>query len=448
MKESGSGTLNLPLKVEHAIRWLKATIEGKTGPGTNYPSPLRHLLLKGGRGSGKSYTAAQVCAEVVDKYGLRCLCARETQKSIDESVHPLLSDVVRDTPFPGFEIRKTTIDHKNGGGFIFAGLRQQDVGKLKSTHKIGLCWVEEAHTISQHSLDVLAPTVRGDNSVIIYTYNPELDDDPVHKTFALQPSPDVCVVELNWRDNRWFPQVLEEEKWRTFRNDESPGKTRYMWIWEGQTLPAVEGAIFANEVAKFQQDGRILNLDYDPKGQVHGVMDLGWGVMTLALWQRFASTMQLIDYYEVSHMTYAELSHKVRAEHSDVRWGKIWMPHDASHRDPKYGKSHLDVMRELDWKVASIPQVGVENYIQAGRGLFRNAYMDDSDNCRKMLHCLKRFRRQVPTTTDHPGGPLKDEYSHGAETWCYSAVVADQMGNKDTLDKKAYKAFTDGTWAG
>ena len=383
----------------------------------------------------------------MDKYALRCLCARETQKSIDESVHPLLSDVIGDSRYTDFDIKKTTIDHINGGGFLFAGLRQQDVGKLKSTHKIGLCWVEEAHTISQHSLDILAPTVRGENSVILYTYNPELEDDPVHKTFALRPAPDVCVVELNWRDNPWFPQVLEEEKWRTWRQDESPGKVRYHWIWEGHTLPAVEGAIFANEVAKFQQDGRILRLDHDPKGRVYGVMDLGWGVMTLALWQRFASTMQLIDYYEVSHMTYAELSQKVREDHKNVRWGKIFMPHDASHRDPKYGKSHFDVMREQEWQVEAVPQIGVENYIEAGRSMFQNAYMADTENCRRLLHCLKRFRRVVPTTTDHPGGPMKDEFSHGAETWCYSAVVADRMVNDDRRVRDPYKAF-EGAWAG
>lgn len=409
-----------------------ATIEGRTGPGTDYPVPLRHLLIKGGRGSAKSYSVAQICAEIVDTYGVRCLCARETQKSIEESVYSLVRDMISQNQYTEFEPLKTRIDHKNGGGFIFAGLRQQDVSKLKSAHNIGVCWVEEAHTISDHSLRVLAPTVRGDNSVIIYTYNPELEDDAVHAAYALKPGPDVCIVELNWRDNPWFPQVLEEEKWRDYRRDETPGKYVYNWIWEGQTLPAVEGAIFSNEVAKFQEEGRFLALDHDPKGKVYGVMDLGWGVMTLALWQRFASTMQCFAYYEVSHMTYADLTVKVRRDYPNVRWGKIFMPHDASHRDPKYGKSHLDVMRELEWEVELIPQVGVENYIEAGRTMFANAYL--SDNCTRLLHCLKRFRRQIPTTTEHPGNPLKDEYSHGSETWCYSAVVAEEMVNEVQIE--------------
>jgi phage terminase large subunit len=90
-----------------------------------------------------------------------------------------------------FTKKKTTIECANGGSFLFAGLRQQDVAKLKSTEKIKICWCEEAHVLSEHSLEVLTPTIREEDSVIIYTYNPELDDDPVHERFALDPQPDV-----------------------------------------------------------------------------------------------------------------------------------------------------------------------------------------------------------------------------------------------------------------
>ena len=351
-------TLKIPRKCEHAVRWLTATLEGKTGKGTDFPVPLRHLLLKGGRGSAKSHTAARIIAQVVKALGVRALCTRETQKSIEESVYQLLSDVITDLGYDAdFAKKKTTIECANGGSFLFAGLRQQDVAKLKSTEKIQICWCEEAHVLSEHSLEVLTPTIREEDSVIIYTYNPELDDDPVHERFALDPQEDVCVVTLNWRDNPWFPKVLERERQRTYDRDKTDGRYRYNWIWEGHTLPAVEGAIFANEVARFQEEGRILPLEYDSRGRVHGVMDLGWGVMTMALWQRFASTMQCIAYYEESHMTYAQLTAIVRADYPNVRWGKVFMPHDASHRDPKYGKSHFDVMREQEWDVEAIPRL-------------------------------------------------------------------------------------------
>jgi len=302
-------TLKLPKKTEHAVRWLLATLRGETGPGTEFPVPLRHLLFKGGRGSAKSHTVARIVAQVIKALGVRCLCARETQKSIDESVKQLLEDCISELGYSDdFDKLRLTTRCKNGGEAIYAGLRQQDVNKLKSTERIKLAWCEEAHVLSEHSLDVLSPTIREQNSVIIYTYNPELDDDPVHERYAIEPQDDVCVVTLNWRDNPWFPEVLEKERQRDYERDKTPGKYKYHWIWEGHTLPAVEGAIFANEMQRFEEEGRIIPLDYDPRGKVHVIMDLGYGVMTAILVQKFASTVQLIGYKEMTHSTYHDLT--------------------------------------------------------------------------------------------------------------------------------------------
>jgi phage terminase large subunit len=449
-------SLQLPKKTEHAVRWLTATLKGETGPGTDYPVPLRHLLLKGGRGSGKSHTAARIVVNVVKALGVRALCTRETQKSIEESVYQLLSDVITDVGYDDdFQKKKTTIDCKNGGAFLFAGLRQQDVAKIKSTEKIMICWCEEAHVLSEHSLEVLTPTVREDNSVIIYTYNPELDDDPVHARFALDPQPDVCVVTLNWRDNPWFPKVLERERIRTYERDKTNGKFKYNWIWEGHCLPAVEGAIYADEVASFQTDGRFMRIDHDTRGKVYIVMDLGYGVTTMALWQRFASTMQCIDYYEFYRTKYSIMASIVKKDHPHVRWGKVAMPHDAAHHDPKTAESHKDTMRALGWEVMDVHQIGVENYIEKGRELFDTAYLDNREHepdtpgisyvrsGKRLLQCLKRYRRQIPQTTGHPGAPLKDEWAHGGETWCYTAVIADEMTNDDmAIPKNPYKGYS------
>ena len=296
--------------------------------------------------------------------------------------------------------------------------------------------------MSEKSLDVLAPTIREENSVIIYTYNPELEDDPVHARYTLNPAPDVCVVHLNWRDNKWFPKVLEGERQRTFDADKTEGKVKYTWIWEGKTLPAVEGAIFAAEVARMQEQGRVRLLDYDPKGLVHVVMDLGYGVMTALLVQKFASTVQVIGYKELTHSTYHDLT--LELQKLPYRWGKVFMPHDASHRDPKYGKSHFEVMQELGWKTEQIPQIGVENYIEAGRNLFGNVYFADTEDMKVLLRCLRRWRYQMSDTSTgsiktHP--PMKDEFSHGAEAFCYTAVVADDLTNSDRIIKNPYAGF-------
>lgn len=444
LKTSDEDTLWLPKKLQIPVQWLIATIDGECGPhNKQFPVPLRHLVIKGGRGSGKSHSVARILTQIGALRSVRMLCTRETQKSIEESVYTLLADVISELEYDqAYTKLKTHINGVNGSVMLFAGLRSQDINKLKSTERIMVAWVEEAHVVSEKSLDVLSPTIREENSVIIYTYNPELEDDPVHARYALSPQPDVCVVTMNWSDNKWFPKVLDKERQRTYELDKTEGKTKYNWIWEGQCLPAVEGAIFAGECARMSESGRVRPLDYDPKGRVHVIMDLGYGVMTAVLAQRFASTVQIIGYIEMYHSTYHDLTQEL--EKLKYRWGKVFMPHDASHRDPKYGKSHYEVMQELGWETAEIPQIGIENYISMGRDLFGNVYISDNEGCKQLIRCLKRWRYQITDTASGSSktmAPMKDEYSHGGEAFCYTAVVADELYNETQTIVDPYSGF-------
>jgi len=423
-------TLQLPSKLEPAVH----AIIDKT---------IRYLILYGGRGSAKSWSIARILVQVGRHVPLRILCTREIQKSIEESVYQLLIDQIEMLGFGGFyKATKNSIVGQNGTQFIFAGLRQQDITKLKSLEGVDICWVEEGQVVTEGSWKVLTPTIRKDGSIIIVSFNPELDTDPTYVRFVEEPPPNSMIIKMNYSDNPWHGDVLEDERKHLYETDKSYGKAVYKNVWEGECMPAVEGAIFAAEVAKLYEEKRVRPLDYDTTGLVYGIMDLGWGVMTMVIAQRFASTVQIIGYREWTHTTYDQATREL--EKLPYRWGKIFMPHDASHKDPKYGKSHKDVMGELGWKVEDIPQVGVENYISLGRDMFSNLYVSDSEDCKQLVHCLRRWRRQIPQTTNHPGAPMKDEFSHDQMAYCYTAVVADQLINEVATPTNPYKGFQSG----
>lgn len=397
-----------------------------------YEDPLRHNAFYGGRGSGKSWGIAEYCVLRGYERRTRFLCAREVQSSIDDSVKQLLEDTIDRLGLNDFyEIQKTKIIGANGTTFIFKGLRTEDISKVKSVEKIDVCWCEEAQTLSEVSLRTLNPSIRAPGSIIIYSYNPELLDDPIHHRMVVKPGQSSRAVKMNWMDNPYFTDVLNQERIDDYNRDDTPDKHVYKHIWEGECLPAVEGAIFANELSRLYSENRVRPLELDDMGKVYGVMDLGWGVSTMVIAQKFASTVQVIGYGEWRNKTYAEVTADVRGKFPDARWGGIFMPHDASHRDPKYGKSHKDVMGELGWKVLDIPQIGVGNYIEQGRQMFRNVYVSDNEDCEVLLNCLRRFKFKITTDGTKKTGVDKDDASHGGEAWCYTAVVAPQMTNDD-----------------
>jgi len=394
--------------------------------------PKRYKGARGGRGSGKSWGFARALLILGASKPMRILCTREVQKSIKDSVHKLLSDQIEALGLGSFyDILETTIRGKNGTEFLFAGLSTQTIESIKSFEGIDVCWVEEAQKVTKRSWTILIPTIRKDGSEIWFSFNPDLDDDETYLRFVVNPPPECICVEINYSDNPWFPSVLEAERQHakaTLAPDE------YDNIWEGKTKAAVDGAIYAGEVRDAIEKGRICNVPYDPKFKVHAVFDLGWNdCMSIILAQRHLSEIRVIEYLEDSHKTLDWYSGELKNKR--LNWGKVFLPHDGAHGDYKTGKSAEQIMRELGWTVALTPNQPVETGLKNARRTFDRVWFDKHKTAR-LIQCLRRYRRSIPVSTNEPGTPLHDEYSHGADAFRYLGLVAPSMTNDQAFEKK------------
>jgi phage terminase large subunit len=388
--------------------------------------PARLKVLYGGRGSGKSWGVARLLLDFGQRSKIRVLCAREIQRTISESVHQLLRDQIAEMGLGEFyTVTDTAIRGANGTEFYFAGLRSQDAHKLKSYEGVDICWVEEAQVVSKRSWDILLPTIRKPHSEIWVTFNPELDTDETYVRFVTNKRPDSLVIKMNYADNPWFPAVLEAERKALQASDPEA----YRNVWEGECRSAVEGAIYAKEVAALYESGRVRPAPYDPLLPVHAVYDLGWNdQMSIILVQR-ASEVRVIDYIEDSHRTLADYVGQLKG--MGYVWGQDWLPHDGRAKDYKSGKSAEEIMRSLGRDPRIVENLDIESGIKAARMMFPRVYIDPKAD--RLLHCLKRYRRTVNQSTNEPGPPMHDEFSHGADAFRYLALAVDQMGNAPTI---------------
>ena len=209
----------------------------------------RRNFIYGGRGSGKSWAIAQYCVLRAYQSKIKILCCRELQKSIADSVHALLSDViVRMGLSDFFTIQKNAIYGANGSVFIFAGIKS-NVSEIKSMENVSIAWFEEAQAMSRESYDVLVPTIRAKDSILIFTFNPFKDIDPVYVEMK-NADENSLVIKANYSDNPYFPEVLRLEMERDKKNDYN----RYLWIWEGECLGLSDAQIFRGkyEVKEFE----------------------------------------------------------------------------------------------------------------------------------------------------------------------------------------------------
>lgn len=387
-------------------------------------------MVRGGRGSGKSWGFARALLLQGAQKPLRVLCTREVQKSIQQSVHQLLRDQIDALGLSHFyEVLTTEIRGKNGTQFFFSGLSDQTAESLKSFEGVDVCWCEEAQAISKRSWEILIPTIRKDGSEIWVSFNPQLESDETYRRFVAEPPPGCVSIEMNYSDNRRFPAVLEAER----RHAEATMKREdYAHIWEGKCKPAVEGAIYFDQMA--QAGSRIGAIPHDPLLKTHAVWDLGFNdSMSIILAQKVASEIRVIHYIEGTQRTLADYSAELRALRLDdqpINWGHHYLPHDGFAKRHQTGKQDAEVLQGFGWSVQRTPNMDVEQGIKRARDIFSRVYFNQQ-RAGRLLECLKRYRRQINSTTGEPGNPVHDEFSHGADAFRYLALTVDQMSNDE-----------------
>lgn len=206
----------------------------------------RYKGAYGGRGSGKSHFFAEMVIEshILDPKR-RTVCVREIQKSLNQSVKRLLEIKIEQMNAGSyFEVQDSVIKNRLGDGMIiFQGMQNHTADSIKSLEGYDCSWVEEAQSLSQRSLDLLRPTIRKPDSEIWFTWNPNQETDPVDKLLRSENPPDgSIVVEVNYYDNPWFPDVLKQE----MEYDKGRDIDKYLHVWEGKYVSNSETRVFKN----------------------------------------------------------------------------------------------------------------------------------------------------------------------------------------------------------
>lgn len=380
--------------------------------------PSRYKVLYGGRGAGRSWGVARALLIIGTKRSIRVLCARELQKSISESVHQVLSEQISHLGLDAFyTAQKDEIFGKNGTQFFFEGIRN-NVTKIKSYEGIDYCWVEEAQGVSKRSWGILIPTVRKEGSEIWITFNPDLEEDYTYQRFVKEADPSSCiVVKMTYLDNPYFPQVLREEMER----DKVRDPDYYLNVWEGECRLNLEGAVYAKELRRAQQEGRLSGkVRWDREWPVDVFFDLGRANAT-AMWfaQRVSMENRILAYFQD---TGEDITYYLREMQSrGYVYGTIWLPHDAKAKRLGSKRTIEEIVRQAGYKVRIVPRQSITDGINAARIILPNCYFDEEE-CEEGIRALRHYRYEV-TNGQLSDNPLHDWASDGADAFRYLAIA-------------------------
>lgn len=300
-----------------------------------FKSTKKYFYSYGGRGGAKSVGITDLLIGLARQEKSAVLCTREVQKSIKESVYSLIKERIEEHNYSKeFIFTKDEIRNKiTGFRFIFAGLKDHTVESIKS-YNVKYCWIEEAHSVSQKSLDILFPTLRKEGVRFFISYNRKREADPIHNEFRLTfkdcegiekkwtingktyrwiaySSEDADGIYINYDGNPYFPETLEKERIKLKESDYD----RYLHVWEG--LPEQQGdmcVLSRKEVIDAQhreiepEGGYVLGCDVARFGSDRTVIFLrkGLRVVDYKIYKKtsipdsFRFVKEMVDNYKIS----------------------------------------------------------------------------------------------------------------------------------------------------
>lgn len=379
----------------------------------------------GGRGSGKTrgfakMTAvrAHVWAQAGDE-GI-ILCGRQFMNSLADSSLEEIKAAIRETDWlaPHFEIGEKYIRTACGRiSYAFAGL-DRNIDSIKSKSRIRLAWVDEAEPVTDEAWTKLIPTLREEDSELWVTWNRERKASATNRRFGNSTDPRTKIVEINWRDNPWFPEKLNRDRLR----DLAERPDQYDHIWEGGYKTVTEGAYYARCLTLAKTQGRVGELSVDPLMAIRAYWDIGGTgakADATAIWiaQFIGEKIKVLAYYEAQGQDLA--THIAWLRGAGYANAECFLPHDGASNEKVFDVSYESALRQAGFSVRVVPNQGrgaAMQRVEAGRRWFPRIWFNEAA-CGAGLDALGAYHERKDEVRGVGLGPNHDWASHGADAF-------------------------------
>lgn len=406
--------------------------------------PSRYKGAWGGRGSGKSHFFAGLMVEDHLRIkGLRSVCIREIQLTLQDSAKKLIEDKIKEYGLEsqGFRVLRDRIETPGDGIIKFIGMNDQNAESVKSLENFGRAWVEEAQTLSKKSLKLLRPTIRSKNSELWFSWNPSRKNDAVDDLLRGDEKPrKSTVIKVNWSENPWFPDVLNEER----EDDLRINPDSYDHVWEGGYVTAQEGAYFIKQINKAKADGRIGFVPRDQLMSVYAFFDIGGtgakaDAVSIWLVQFIGKEIRVIDYYEAQGQELSE--HVGWMRRNEYNNAEIYLPHDGVKHDNVFQVTYESELKKAGFKVRIMPNAGsgaVNQRIEAVRRVFPRVWMDKT-KCEGGLDALGWYHEKTDEHRSIGLGANHDWSSHAADAFGAMALESEKLSRAKVTNMGSMK---------
>lgn len=326
------------------------------------------------------------------------------------------------------EVRKRTdntemlIETKNGS--IFQVIGTDNIDTIVGTNPVG-CIFSEYSLQDPSAWQFLAPILAENGGWAIFNYTPRGENHGYELLEQAKSNP------------KWFTQVLTVDDTKAVSLEEinelrKSGMSEELINQEFYCSfnSATVGAYYGSQIKQAEDENRVTNVPYEPAIKVDTWWDLGIGD-SMAIWftQTVGREIRLIDYEEDTGEGFPHYA-KLLQEKPYV-YGTHNAPHDIEVRELGTGKSRKEVAKSLGIDFKTVPNLSIEDGIEAVRSLFPRFWID-KEKCKKGISAIKNYRKEF----DEKNNVFKLRPVHDWSSHCADALRMLAVGHKDRVQSQ------------
>jgi hypothetical protein len=229
------------------------------------------------------------------------------------------------------------------------------------------------------------------------------------------------------KDDSWYVKTLRASQTGLIPQEELDDarkmqtQDQYLAEWECDFESAIIGAYYGKEMRQLTDQGRILDIKYDPLFPVHTAWDLGYSDDTAIWWfQVVHGEIRMLDYHSSNGQPVAFYAGIIQSREKErgYLYGTHYLPHDARAKTLASNKS---IIEQLSDKIALksmkiVPMLSLQDGIQATRLALTRAWFDHK--CEDGIECLRQYQREWDEDKKvFRDKPRHDWTSHGADAF-------------------------------
>jgi hypothetical protein len=290
-----------------------------------------------------------------------------------------------------------------------------NIDSVMGTNPVG-CVFSEFAMQDPRAWDFMRPILRENGGWAVFDYTPR-GKNHGYSLYQMARSNPEWFAEVLTIDQTGAINASDVDKERQEGMSEELIQQEYYCSFEGVQV----GAYYGKQLQAAENDGRIGRVPYETELGVETWWDLGIGDST-AIWftQSVGREIRVIDYLEAAGEGLAFYAKKLQEK--PYVYSSHHAPHDIQVRELGSGRSRKEIAQSLGIVFQVVPNIKVEDGIEAARSILSRCWFDLS-KCQRGLDALASYHKAYDDKLkDWKSYPQHDWSSHGADAFRYLAV--------------------------